>query len=123
MTAPTFPRFATAPKCDPAQLAQPPELLLDRPVRKTASLWRSEAFWCAILAAVVVYAGWYAYRTGGIERRVAELEEIHARQAELARIVGNEEAIELMGADRERAAVVRAIERTMDRLIISEGTE
>lgn len=115
-TAPTFPRFAAAPKCDPALLLRPRELLLDRPVRRRWTVpthfWELAAL--GVLLVAVVWAGSVTWRLGELEKieaAVAELVMIQARQAELARIVGSEESRALQKADRERAEVVRPIER------------
>lgn len=127
METPTFPRFAAAPKCDPAQLVQPHELLLDRPVRRRWAIPEPtrEALLFAFVLAVTVYAGWKSYQIGTdlrqIDGKVGELLAAQA-QAELDRIVGNEESLELMDTDRASEAVVRAIERTMERRS-SEGSE
>lgn len=114
-TRPDFSDFhAAIEKCDPEQLA---ELLLDRPVRTRRTIPEStrEAALFLFILAWALFFGWYTHQNGAelrqIRAEVGELLASHARQEELAQLVGSEEAIDLMNADRERAAVVRAIER------------
>ena len=105
MTAPTFPRFAAAPKCDPALLLTD-NLLLDRPTRRIVSPARRELLWAVLLAAIA----WQSWHNHDLRTRVGELERIDALRTELARIVRSEEAQRLMAEDRVRAAGMPGIQ-------------